>query len=76
MEPYLNCPEKLSITEVSCAPFIMIKMFANHKTTSERRYDFSSLRSIAVTGAPSSQSTLNGPRDFLVENGASKDLRV
>ena len=35
MEPYLNCLEKLNITEVSCAPFTMIKMFASHKTKSE-----------------------------------------
>ena len=76
MEPYLSCLEKLNITEASCAPFTMIKMFASHKTKSERRYDFSSVRSITVTGAPSSQSTLNGARDFLVENGASKDVRI
>jgi hypothetical protein len=54
----------------------MIKMFSSHTIKSERRYDFSSLSSIIVTGAPSSQSTLNGARDFLVENGASKDLRI
>jgi hypothetical protein len=64
MEPYLNCLEKLNITEVSCAPFTMIKMFASHKLKSECRYDFSSLCSITVTGAPSSQSTLNGAVTF------------
>ncbi len=76
MEPYLNCLEKLNITDVSCAPFTMIKMFASHKTKSDRRYGFSRLSSITVTGAPSSQSTLDGVRDFLMENGASKDLRI
>jgi hypothetical protein len=34
------------------------------------------LSSTAVTGAPSSQSALNGARDFLEENGALKDLRI
>jgi 4-coumarate--CoA ligase len=76
MEPYLNCLEKLNIAEVTCAPFTIIKMVASHKTKSESRYDFSSLRFITVTGAPSSQSTLNGARNFLAENGASNDLRI
>jgi hypothetical protein len=76
MQPCLICLEKLQINEVSAASFTMIKMFALQKTKLYWRYNFSSLQSITVTGAPSSQSTLDGARDFLLENGAPKGLRI
>jgi hypothetical protein len=68
MEPYLN------ITEVSCVSFTMVKMFASYKTRVSA--DMLLLSSITLTGASSSQSALNGARDFLEENGALKDLRI
>jgi 4-coumarate--CoA ligase len=76
MDPYLNCLEKLKINEAFCAPFTMIQMFANGKIKYGNKYNFSYLSSITVTGGPSSQSALNGARDFLVGNGASEDLRI
>lgn len=76
MDPYLKITEKLGITTISCAPFTLIQMFAEHKLQSGVKYNFSNLSSITVTGAPSSQSTLNGARKFLLTNKAPSGIRI
>ncbi len=79
MRPYLECIQTLGITEVSCAPFTLVRLFVLAKSEEllqERRFDFSKLRSITSVGAPASQSTLNGVRDYLLANRAPADIRV
>jgi acyl-CoA synthetase (AMP-forming)/AMP-acid ligase II len=53
MDPYLKIVEKRGIKCISCAPFTLIRMFAEYKIHSGPEYDFSDLSSITVTGAPS-----------------------
>ncbi|KAK4986478.1 putative NRPS-like protein biosynthetic cluster [Elasticomyces elasticus] len=74
MMPYLRRIQTLRITEVNCAPFTLVRIF---KTTGQGlEYDFSHLKSITAIGAPSSQSSLDGAREFLIANGADAGVRV
>ena len=77
MTPYLDTLQQLRITDVSCAPFTLARLFASQKDDpSEKKHNFSHLRSVTAVGAPGSQITLNKAREFLVANGAPANLRV
>lgn len=74
MTPYLDAVERLAITDVSCAPFTLVKLFK--VTQRSCKYDFSRLRSVTAVGAPCSESALQKAKTFLQSNGAPSNLRV
>ena len=77
MTPYLDTLQQLRITDVSCAPFTLARLFASQKDDLlEKKHNFSHLRSVTAAGAPTSQITLNRARKFLFANGAPATLRV
>ena len=84
MEKHLRRLQEVGITAVNCAPFTAVRMFGlGHrpvqvsKQGEEEKYDFSSVTSVTVTGAPSALSTLKSVRENLIKHGASRErLRI
>jgi 4-coumarate--CoA ligase len=79
MLPYLKRISELRITQIFAAPFSVARLFVLSKSGVEEagmELDFSHLQSITCVGAPSSQSSLDGAREFLIAHGASESLRV
>ena len=77
MKPYVDFIQKLSITDVSCAPFTLTRLCKDDRFSGDDfKYSFPNLRAVTSVGAPSSQSVLQDAKVFFQRRGAPSTFDV